>query len=422
MPATGDGQKVVYCFEDSRVNRLVPAVTARPAYAITCGSFRLIDWLQRLDATLIGDCRSHLRTIQSLDYGINYSREAIQTRSPTLLVNARIVPTVTNFRRLQGLVDSAQPALLLDQEGAVAAAYSPRGLPNDPLAGGGPIEPLIERLVRDLPPASDAIETFRWPHEIVAQHMRAIGDSLAWRIEHGEYTQTRDGLFVAPGVTLGDHLVIDSSKGPIVIESQAKIGPFCYLAGPVHIGRAARINEHAALKDAVALGHTTKVGGEVEASVIEPYSNKQHHGFLGHSYLGSWINLGAGTCNSDLKNTYGTINMEYGTERVATDMQFMGCVMGDYSKTAINTGIFTGKVVGVCSMLYGFVTSNVPSFVNYARLFGQTETLPPDVMISTQARMFARRQVTQRDCDRQLLIEMFDLTQEERMLQASIGL
>jgi glucose-1-phosphate thymidylyltransferase len=223
-------------------------------------------------------------------------------------------------------------------------------------------------------------------------------------------------------VTLGDHLVIDSSKGPIVIESQAKIGPFCYLAGPVHIGRAARINEHAALKDAVALGHTTKVGGEVEASVIEPYSNKQHHGFLGHSYLGSWINLGAGTCNSDLKNTYGTINMEYGTERVATDMQFMGCVMGDYSKTAINTGIFTGKVVGVCSMLYGFVTSNVPSFVNYARLFGQTETLPPDVMISTQARMFARRQVTQRDCDRQLLIEMFDLTQEERMLQASIGL
>ncbi len=164
------------------------------------------------------------------------------------------------------------------------------------------------------------------------------------------------------------------------------------------------------------------MGGEVEASVIEPYTNKQHHGFLGHSYLGSWINLGAGTCNSDLKNTYGTINMDYGTDKVATEMQFMGCIMGDYSKTAINTGIFTGKVIGVCSMLYGFVTSNVPSFVNYARLFGQTATLPPEVMISTQARMFARRKVQQRPCDQQLIFDMFDLTEEERNLQAAIGL
>ena len=109
----------------------------------------------------------------------------------------------------------------------------------------------------------------------------------------------------------------------------------------------------------------------MEAAVVEPYSNKQHHGFLGHSYLGSWINLGAGTCNSDLKNTYGTVNMEYPGGKAATGMQFLGCVMGDYSKTAINTGIFTGKVIGVCSMMYGFVTSNVPSYVNYARLFGQ---------------------------------------------------
>ena len=77
-------------------------------------------------------------------------------------------------------------------------------------------------------------------------------------------------------------------------------------------------------------------------------------------------------------------------------MQFVGCIMGDYSKSAINTGIFTGKTIGVCSMLYGFVTTNVPSFVNYARLFGQVTELPPDVMIATQRRMFARRKVTQR--------------------------
>ena len=106
--------------------------------------------------------------------------------------------------------------------------------------------------------------------------------------------------------------------------------------------------------------------------------------------------------------------MEYPSGKAATKMQFLGCVVGDYSKSAINTGIFTGKVIGVCSMMYGFVTSNVPSYVNYARLFGQIATLPPEVMIATQQRMFARRNVQQRPCDIQLLHDMYRLTQSER--------
>ncbi len=88
--------------------------------------------------------------------------------------------------------------------------------------------------------------------------------------------------------------------------------------------------------------------------------------------------------------------------------------MGDYSKTAINTSIFTGKVIGVCSMLYGFVTTNVPSYVNYGRTFGQTAQLPADVMITTQQRMFARRQVEQRECDKQLIRDMYDRSVAER--------
>ncbi|MBW3597939.1 MAG: glucose-1-phosphate thymidylyltransferase, partial [Planctomycetes bacterium] len=215
---------------------------------------------------------------------------------------------------------------------------------------------------------------------------------------------------------LGEHLSTNCKNGPIVVDEGAGIGPHAYLAGPVYIGPHARINEHASIKDAVSLGHTTKIGGEVEASIVEPYTNKQHHGFLGHSYLGSWINLGAGTCNSDLKNTYGEVNMIYQGEKVATGMQFFGCVMGDYAKSAINTGIFTGKTIGACSMLYGYVTTNVPSYVNYARLFGQVTELPPDVMTATQRRMFARRKVEQRPCDVQLIFDMFELTRHERQL------
>jgi UDP-N-acetylglucosamine diphosphorylase / glucose-1-phosphate thymidylyltransferase / UDP-N-acetylgalactosamine diphosphorylase / glucosamine-1-phosphate N-acetyltransferase / galactosamine-1-phosphate N-acetyltransferase len=261
---------------------------------------------------------------------------------------------------------------------------------------------------------------FRFPHDVVATHMEEMSTAMQWRLKHGEYTEIMDGVFGKSGVKIGAYAVVDASQGPIVMEENVRVGPFCLLSGPVYAGAGARVLEHAALKDGVSLGHTVKIGGEVEASVIEPYTNKQHHGFLGHSYLGSWINLGAGTCNSDLKNTYGKINIHYGDHKVATGMQFLGCFIGDYSKTAINTSIFTGKVIGVCSMMYGFVTSNVPSYVNYARLFGQTSLLPPDVMINTQKRMFDRRKVSQRECDKQLIRDMYDLTIDERQSDQDI--
>jgi glucose-1-phosphate thymidylyltransferase len=257
---------------------------------------------------------------------------------------------------------------------------------------------------------------FDHPHDIVRHHMALCRASLEHRIAHGAYTQRSDGVFVADGAKLGEHVVTDTSAGPIVIEAGATVGPFTFLRGPLLLGARCRVSEHSAIKDAVCLGHTTKIGGEIESSVIEPFTNKQHHGFIGHSYLGSWVNLGAGTCTSDLKNTYGTVKMDYGRERVDTGMQFIGAIIGDYAKTAINTGIFTGKTVGVCSMVYGFVTTNVPSFTNYARLFGQVTESPPDVLVATQGRMFARRNVPQRPCDIELIHAMYDLTRHERQM------
>ena len=234
------------------------------------------------------------------------------------------------------------------------------------------------------------------------------------RLAHGHYREVRDGVFTAGEVALGEHFVTDTKKGAIVIEEGAKIGSHAFLQGPITIGRYTIINEHASIKDAVCLGHTTRVGGEVDGSIVEPYSNKQHYGFLGHAYVGSWVNLGAGTSNSDLKNTYGPIRVTYGNQRVDTGMQFFGCVIGDYSKSAINTGIFTGKLIGACSTLYGFVSEDVPSFSNFAKSFGQVTEMSADVMIETQRRMFVRRHLNQRDCDKQLISDMFRMTQEQR--------
>ena len=97
-------------------------------------------------------------------------------------------------------------------------------------------------------------------------------------------------------------------------------------------------------------------------------------------------------------------------------MQFVGAIVGDYAKTAINTGIFTGKTIGACSMLYGFVTTNVPSFVNYARLFGQVTEAPVEVMVATQRACSRAAASSQRPCDIQLLHDMYELTRHERQL------
>ena len=393
---------------------------------VTCGSYNLVDLLRELSYPLALHVRRYLRELVAVDYpdlgqlvkpdGLSEGNpsQRLTGNGPEIVLNARLLPSIECLKSVRALLEDKSCSGIVWDGDHVAAVVRP-GWSWEWVSAN--IEPSVEQMLlaaHEMPRLESGLKLAAFPHEVIAANMEIIHDSLEYRISSGEFQQTADGVFVADGAKLGEYVLTETDDGPIVIDSGASIGPYTLLRGPIYIGRNSRILEHAAIKDAVSLGHTTKIGGEVEASIVEPFSNKQHHGFLGHSYLGSWINLGAGTCNSDLKNTYGTVNMEYPNGKAATGMQFLGCVMGDYTKTAINTGIFTGKVIGVCSMMYGFVTSNVPSYVNYARLFGQMTTLPPEVMIATQKRMFSRRKVEQRECDMQLLHDMYRMTQAER--------
>lgn len=404
-------------FEDEFVSQLFPITLARPAYAMLCGSYRLVDWIEQLDSAPQAVVRDYLINIQEEDYPCFRKRDGQAPREYTMWINARLVPSVHTFTALRKLRDRRQ-AGIVHSGNSVAAAILPASAPHPPAElHAGTLHTYLEQLgLTELDQSSAELHLIDYPHELVRYNQETLLDNLVHRLKTGEYRELADGVFAAEDAHLGAHVVADTRTGPVVLESRARVGPFSYLCGPAHLGCHTRLIEHAAIKDYVSIGHTAKIGGEVEASVIESYTNKQHHGFLGHSYLGSWINLGAGTCNSDLKNTYGEVKMEYNGHKVPTGMQFVGCIVGDYAKSAINTGIFTGKTIGVCSMLYGFVTTNVPSFVNYARLFGQVTELPPDVMISTQRRMFARRKVTQRAIDQQLIRDMYALTRDERQL------
>lgn len=417
---------MIVLFEDEQVADLYPVTIGKPAYTISCGSYRLLDLANELDAAVHAVVRPHLREFRLAEP----PPRSLAAGMAAVYVNARLVPSAAVFEQLQKTLSAGRSGVIpasdefrieANRDGnrgeaqiAVAVLPAGAGLPPDDATA----RELSAWLAKQRLPLLDAprLPLIDYPHDIIRHHLTTLAGNLRRRLAGGKYREIAEGVFAADGAQLGQYVVTDTRSGPLVLDERATIGSHCYLRGPAYFGAGARVNEQSAIKDAVALGHTTKVGGEVEGAVIEPYTNKQHHGFLGHSYLGSWVNLGAGTCNSDLKNTYGPVNMEYHGRKVATAMQFVGAIVGDYAKSAINTGIFTGKTVGACSMVYGFVTTNVPSFTNYARLFGQVTEAPVEVMAATQARMFARRDVRQRPCDVQLLHDMYDLTRHERQL------
>lgn len=406
----------IVVFEDEHVSRLYPVTLGRPAYAVTCGSFRLLDWLKQLDKPIHGIVRPHIAEIQRNDYP-ELGDGKLSAPDSLLFVNARMVASRSVFETLRELSASDRAGVVFHDEEVAAVLLTRNADAPSALLTTETLSDYFARAgVERLATLEYRLPLLQYPHDIVRYNIEILPENLEQRLAMGSYAEIADGVFAGDNVHLDERVVIDSSAGPVVFDHNVKVGPFSYLVGPVYLGYGAKVIEHAAIKDAVSIGHTTKIGGEVEASVIEPYTNKQHHGFLGHSYLGSWINLGAGTCNSDLKNTYGKVNVEHRGKKVPTEMQFVGCTIGDYAKSAINTSIFTGKTIGVCSMLYGFVTTNVPSFVNYARLFGQVTELPAEVMIATQQRMFHRRNVEQRPCDIQLIHDMYELSRPERQL------
>ena len=404
----------IIIFEDHHTPQLFPATIARPAFAINIGTYRLIDLAQRFGSHVEVMVRPYLREIVKVDFPNIWTPEKGKRSEPILAINARVVPHVDLLLKIQELIKQGQSGIVQAPDGIACALFANENpFPHD-FVGTAQLTGIIEDL--NLKPLDLQIPMLEYAHDIVRHHLRIMNDNLNDRLKTGTYSEIADGVFAADGNPLGPHCITDSTEGPIVFEEGVSVGPFCFFRGPVYVGKKTKIIEYAALKDFVSIGHTAKIGGEVEASVIGSFSNKQHHGFLGHSYLGSWINLGAGTSTSDLKNTYGEVVMEYSGAKVKTGMQFVGSFIGDYAKTAINTSIFTGKTIGACSMLYGFITTNVPSFVNYARTFGQVTETSIETLVATQARVFARRKVEQRPCDIQLLRDIYEMTKHERQL------
>jgi UDP-N-acetylglucosamine diphosphorylase/glucosamine-1-phosphate N-acetyltransferase len=171
-------------------------------------------------------------------------------------------------------------------------------------------------------------------------------------------------MILGSGSEIGAGAVLDARAGEILIGRDVVVMPHATIAGPAAIGNGSIVKVGAKIYGGTSIGPTCKVGGEIEGSTLHSFSNKQHEGFLGHSYVGSWANLGAATDTSDLKNNYSPVTVEIGGAAIDTGSTFVGSTIGDHTKTAIGTKLTTGAVVGVfCNVIsFGFAPKSLPSF------------------------------------------------------------
>ena len=220
----------------------------------------------------------------------------------------------------------------------------------------------------------------------------------------------KKGIYLGKNVVIEPNVFFDVSGGEIVIDDGTKIKAGSILRGPLYVGLHRTVKSLSEMSCS-RIGDHCKVGGEVDHVFFQSYSNKQHYGYLGWSCIGSWVNIGGGTSIATLKNTY--TNVRVGD--IDTGSQFFGCIMGDYVKTAINTSVFCGKVIGLSAHLYGTVTEDVPAFTSHVRP-GVFYEIPLEIADKIQIAMAKRRNVKWSESDSKNFAKLFKDTVPDRKL------
>ena len=300
----------------------------------------------------------------------------------TLLLSSRFVPAESAGARWP------DAPTVLAAGGAAVGAWLPAGTRLPSAAGPGRFPEAWPRI-----PVAGALLGTVW--ELMAtngERLRADGERFAGsRLPTGVQRVGEGKVHVAKGAVIEPGVVVDASAGPVMLSAGARVCAPCRISGPAWIGPNSIVLGGALAN--VSIGPNCRIRGEVTSSLVLGYSNKSHDGFLGHSIVGRWVNLGAMTSNSDLKNTYGPVRVNMGSRMVDTGLTKAGCLLGDHVRTGIGTLLDTGTLVGAGSNLFGGVMP--PKFVppfSWVSGDGATE-YDLDRFLDTAALVMRRRQI-----------------------------
>ena len=391
----------IIVFEDEKVNRFMPLVGLKPVYGLYSGTMSL---RARFVAAASGrlSLTWHLRNHIAPWFGETNPGETVNSvlEEDLLLLNGRLVCD----ERVIGLAsgDLLQPGHAVVRDGSLVACRLSAG---ELSQGGATLPDLIDgmALAASMVCSEDSgflmLENLWDPvalHPMLMQRDRGLfelgrheGD-----VHPSAVLVNPEAISISRGATVMAGAVLDATDGYIHIGEGAVVEPQSVLMQNVVLDSGARSKIGAKIYSNVYVGGSSKAGGEIEDSVIEPFANKQHDGFLGHSYVSSWCNLGAATNTSDLKNNYSKVSLVVDGRQMQTGLQFLGLLMGEHSKCAIGTLFNTGTVVGSSANIFGagMPPKHVPSF-SWGNGTPAFEPCLIDNVVETARRVMDRRRI-----------------------------
>jgi len=341
--------KRLYLYDDAKAREFAPFALTRPVSELRAGAELIrLRWERAAAAKAFGFIgASHLADFEEFD---SPPAVSVDTTIPagSVIVNSRFVVA------LDSRIDDTSLAFIAD--GSVCAVRVRKSTDITALAEGA------QDLAALVP--EGAVPTGiggRWLHEVwdlvgdlqaqLSEDIPIIGSRLSGAAIENATIIGKHPIYMETGARIEPFVVLDASDGPILVRRGATIASFTRIFGPCYIGE----NTHVA-GDSIrgcSIGDVCKVHGEISSTVMLGHSNKGHTGFVGNSYLGRWVNLGAGTTTSNLKNTYGTVALWTPDGVRDTGLQFLGSLVGDHAKLGIGTMLTTGCVVGAGANVYG---------------------------------------------------------------------
>ncbi len=347
-------------FEDAACRHFAPLSHTRPVYELRVGLMGMRERCELAfgtEAELL--CRPHLasQVAAATSRRVNDAEDDRGKRA-LLLVNGRVRDP---FAVKELLAAETGPARYMNGDELVAVrlpADAAGGLFMNLMGNGFLLDPGMVVAGRQ---HVAAVELFDEPWELARDNGAQIRSDLhhldqagnaAPELPPGVHSIGEEPLILAPGAVIEPGTVLDRRAGPILLGRNVRVSGLSRLEGPLAVGSGSLI-VGGRIRSGTTIGPGCRIAGEVEASIFHGHANKYHDGFIGHAYVGEWVNLGAMTTNSDLKNTYGTVKVWRDGTLIDTGEQKVGAMIGDHVKTGIGTLLDTGAVVGVAANIFG---------------------------------------------------------------------
>lgn len=392
----------VVIFEGSQWADFAPFTLTRPVFSLFSGTSTLL-------AKQIRATKPSRITLWVREEMVEYTRQkVVPTTGVPTSVNTPLddEPALMFAARTLHFAQFDRPAsecVVTEDDGLIKLAYASRpGLSHDDVLNKTGKWTSLRDLPRTMPQARFARH---WGDYVSWNEESLLSDSIYWSDpapEGGTQVQPED-IHARGKVKIMPGAILDASHGPILLDEGCVIGANAVIEGPAYIGPGTRITPLSYLRSGVSLGPQCRVGGEVSNTIFIGHSNKSHDGFMGDSYVGSWVNCGAGTTTSNLKSTYGEVHLTHGTRSLPSGRIFLGAGLGDHCKLATNTLLPSGSYVGAGTMIA--LSKRAPKFTPSFRFLTDDadEPFKPEKAAEVASRMQSRRQVQFDDLDKKMM-------------------